>query len=92
MTCYPVFPWVLMDYTSEHLDLGDPSVYRDLSKPMGAISKVVGTGGFGGWGLGGAISKVVGTGRFGRWGLGGAISKVVGTGRFSGWDWGYWLL
>lgn len=29
---YPVFPWVLADYTSEELKLNDPSVYRDLSK------------------------------------------------------------
>eukprot|EP00049_Salpingoeca_infusionum_P016720 m.344848 g.344848 ORF g.344848 m.344848 type:complete len:3784 (+) comp16137_c1_seq1:160-11511(+) len=33
---YPVFPWVLSDYTSDILDLTDESVYRDLSKPMGA--------------------------------------------------------
>jgi len=33
---YPVFPWVLRDYTSETLDLSDPAVYRDLSLPMGA--------------------------------------------------------
>ena len=33
---YPVFPWVLADYTSETLDLADPATFRDLSKPMGA--------------------------------------------------------
>ena len=33
---YPVLPWVLRDYTSATLDLTDLSVYRDLSKPMGA--------------------------------------------------------
>ena len=33
---YPVFPWVLADYTSEKLDLNDPKSFRDLSKPMGA--------------------------------------------------------
>ena len=37
LTQYPVFPWVLSDYTSEDIDLNDPSVYRDLSKPMGAL-------------------------------------------------------
>ena len=37
LTQYPVFPWVLADYTSAELDLEDPGVYRDLSKPMGAI-------------------------------------------------------
>ena len=33
---YPVFPWVLRDYTSATLDLSDPATFRDLSKPMGA--------------------------------------------------------
>ena len=33
---YPVFPWVLRDYTSATLDLSDPAAFRDLSKPMGA--------------------------------------------------------
>ncbi|KAF7559341.1 hypothetical protein G7046_g4812 [Stylonectria norvegica] len=36
LTQYPVFPWVLADYTSEDLDLEDPNTFRDLSKPMGA--------------------------------------------------------
>ncbi|TKX23413.1 beige/BEACH domain-containing protein [Elsinoe australis] len=35
LTQYPVFPWVLSDYTSEELNLDDPRSYRDLSKPMG---------------------------------------------------------
>lgn len=35
LTQYPVFPWVLADYTSEELDLTNPRVFRDLSKPMG---------------------------------------------------------
>lgn len=39
LTQYPVFPWVLCDYVSEELDLDDPAVYRDLSKPMGAIGE-----------------------------------------------------
>ncbi|XP_077207114.1 WD repeat- and FYVE domain-containing protein 4 isoform X2 [Paroedura picta] len=33
---YPVFPWILADYHSQTLDLNDPSIFRDLSKPMGA--------------------------------------------------------
>jgi WD40 repeat protein len=33
-----VFPWVLSDYTSEILDLDDPHVYRDLTKPVGALN------------------------------------------------------
>ncbi|EGW30840.1 uncharacterized protein SPAPADRAFT_142074 [Spathaspora passalidarum NRRL Y-27907] len=36
LTQYPVFPWVLADYTSETLDLSNPKTFRDLSKPMGA--------------------------------------------------------
>ncbi|KAJ3425726.1 beige/beach-related [Anaeramoeba flamelloides] len=39
ITQYPVFPWILQDYTSETLDLNDTNTYRDLSKPMGALSK-----------------------------------------------------
>ncbi|CCF59059.1 hypothetical protein KAFR_0G00260 [Kazachstania africana CBS 2517] len=39
LTQYPVFPWVIADYTSDELDLGDPKTYRDLSKPMGAQSE-----------------------------------------------------
>jgi hypothetical protein len=35
LTQYPVFPWVLADYTSEELDLTNPRAFRDLSKPMG---------------------------------------------------------
>ena len=35
LTQYPVFPWVLADYTSEELDLTDPKSFRDLTKPMG---------------------------------------------------------
>ena len=35
LTQYPVFPWVLADYTSEELDLTNPRSFRDLSKPMG---------------------------------------------------------
>ena len=29
------FPWILVDFESENLDLSDPKVYRDLSKPVG---------------------------------------------------------
>ncbi|XXG76013.1 hypothetical protein AAC387_Pa08g0457 [Persea americana] len=38
ITQYPVFPWILADYSSKNLDLGDPSSYRDLSKPVGALN------------------------------------------------------
>ncbi|CCH42461.1 Beige protein [Wickerhamomyces ciferrii] len=36
LTQYPVFPWVIADYTSDELDLTNPESFRDLSKPMGA--------------------------------------------------------
>ena len=36
---YPIFPWVINDYTSETIDLSNDSVYRDLSKPIGYLSK-----------------------------------------------------
>ncbi|XP_038073345.1 neurobeachin-like protein 1 isoform X2 [Patiria miniata] len=35
---YPVFPWILCDYTSETLDLTDSKIYRDLSKPVGVVN------------------------------------------------------
>ncbi|XP_078680116.1 protein FAN-like [Branchiostoma floridae x Branchiostoma belcheri] len=38
LTQYPVFPWVVADYTSSSLDLSRPETYRDLSKPIGALN------------------------------------------------------
>ncbi|XP_035904611.1 neurobeachin isoform X17 [Anopheles stephensi] len=35
---YPVFPWVITNYESRELDLSQPSNYRDLSKPIGALN------------------------------------------------------
>jgi len=36
---YPVMPWVLSDYNSEEIpDLTDPTKFRDLSKPVGALN------------------------------------------------------
>ncbi|OQR94405.1 hypothetical protein ACHHYP_01322 [Achlya hypogyna] len=37
LTQYPIFPWVLADYTSPTLDLTNVASYRDLAKPMGAL-------------------------------------------------------
>ena len=34
---YPVLPWVIADYTSLVLDMSNPSTFRDLSKPVGAL-------------------------------------------------------
>ncbi|XP_015250409.1 PREDICTED: protein FAN [Cyprinodon variegatus] len=36
---YPVFPWVIADYTSTHLDLSKAATFRDLSKPIGALNQ-----------------------------------------------------
>ncbi|XP_054270115.1 neurobeachin-like protein 1 [Macrosteles quadrilineatus] len=35
---YPVFPWIIADYTSEELDLNNPDTFRDLSKPIGVVN------------------------------------------------------
>ncbi|XP_064410109.1 neurobeachin-like protein 2 [Latimeria chalumnae] len=36
---YPVFPWILCDYSSETLDLNNTNVFRDLSKPVGVVNE-----------------------------------------------------
>ena len=36
---YPVFPWILTNYESDTIDINDPSNYRDLSKPIGALNQ-----------------------------------------------------
>jgi hypothetical protein len=38
VTQYPVFPWVLADYSSFRLDLDKESTFRDLKMPMGALT------------------------------------------------------
>ncbi|KAI9465845.1 beach-domain-containing protein [Lactarius psammicola] len=37
-TQYPVFPWVLQDYESENLDFSSRKIFRDLTRPMGALT------------------------------------------------------
>ena len=39
LTQYPVFPWVIADYTSTSLDLSSERTFRDLSKPIGALNE-----------------------------------------------------
>ncbi|WAR13459.1 FAN-like protein [Mya arenaria] len=39
LTQYPVMPWVIQDFTSTRLDLENPETFRDLSKPIGALSE-----------------------------------------------------
>ncbi|KAJ6664020.1 hypothetical protein lerEdw1_008974 [Lerista edwardsae] len=36
---YPVFPWIIADFSSSELDLTKPETFRDLSKPIGALNK-----------------------------------------------------
>lgn len=38
LTQYPVFPWIISNYSLEELDLTDAENYRDLSKPIGALN------------------------------------------------------
>ena len=39
LTQYPVFPWIIKDFSSPVLDLNDPASYRDLTKPIGALNQ-----------------------------------------------------
>ena len=39
ITQYPVFPWVLSDYTSDEINLNDTNSFRDLSKPITSINE-----------------------------------------------------
>ncbi|EAY08792.1 Beige/BEACH domain containing protein [Trichomonas vaginalis G3] len=34
---YPMMPWVILDYDSEKIDLNDKKLYRNMSKPVGAL-------------------------------------------------------
>ena len=36
---YPVFPWVITNYTDTELDLSSPTNYRDLGRPIGALNQ-----------------------------------------------------
>lgn len=35
---YPVFPWTIIKFDQDTMDLNDPANYRDLSKPIGALN------------------------------------------------------
>ena len=37
---YPVFPWTIIEFDRETIDLKDESIYRDLKKPIGALNPV----------------------------------------------------
>ncbi|KAG9416774.1 hypothetical protein AC1031_001156 [Aphanomyces cochlioides] len=36
ITQYPIFPWILREYSASTLDLEDPDIFRDFMKPIGA--------------------------------------------------------
>jgi len=36
---YPVFPWIISQYTEPKIDLDNPSTYRCLKEPIGALNK-----------------------------------------------------
>ena len=38
---YPIFPWILKDYSSKEIDLNESSTYRDLSYPIYAQEEEV---------------------------------------------------
>jgi len=37
LTQYPVFPWIISNYVAEVLKMNNPSLFRDLTKPLGAL-------------------------------------------------------
>lgn len=37
LSAYPIMPWIISDYQSDSLDLKNPAIYRDLSRPIGAL-------------------------------------------------------
>ena len=37
---YPIFPWIIQDYTSQNLDLSSQLIYRNLELPIAAISYI----------------------------------------------------
>lgn len=39
LSAYPVFPWVIAEYTEKSYDLNNPDFFRDLSHPVGALNK-----------------------------------------------------
>jgi len=38
ITQFPVFPWIVSDFSSKSLDLKDPRSFRNLAKPVGALN------------------------------------------------------
>eukprot|EP01084_Bolivina_argentea_P226578 382718_1 len=40
LTQYPIFPWIIIDYESSQINLNNKNIYRDLSKPIGALNPI----------------------------------------------------
>ena len=59
---FPVFPWVLADFSSPSLDLACPAAFRDLAKPMGALSAARLAAGKARWADLSAAAAALGTG------------------------------
>eukprot|EP01071_Lankesteria_metandrocarpae_P009361 Lankesteria_metandrocarpae@DN5184_c0_g1_i1.p1 len=36
---YPIYPWIIADYTSDSINLQNPDTFRDLSRPVGALNQ-----------------------------------------------------
>lgn len=36
---YPIMPWIISNYEKDHLDLEDDGNFRDLKKPVGALTQ-----------------------------------------------------
>ncbi|CAD8111064.1 unnamed protein product [Paramecium primaurelia] len=39
LSAYPVFPWIIAEYNEKEFNINQPTFFRDLSKPMGALNK-----------------------------------------------------
>jgi len=39
ITRYPIFPWIISDYSNEELKINNKYQYRDFLKPVGIINE-----------------------------------------------------
>lgn len=39
ITRYPIFPWIISDYSNEELKINNKYQYRDFEKPIGIINE-----------------------------------------------------
>lgn len=40
LTQYPIFPWIIKDYSCQMINLNETSLYRDLRRPIGTMNDV----------------------------------------------------